>query len=84
MPSPGSTVSAEARHLGGDSSPGGMKDGGKWVQGAVKHPGALRAALHVPEGETIPAKKLAKAAKSKNPTLRKRAVLAETLKKFPH
>ena len=67
---------------GGELSPSGMKDGGKWVQGAVKHPGALRAELKVPEGETIPAKKLAKAARSENPTLRKRAVLAETFKKF--
>lgn len=54
----------------------------KWIQSAVKHPGALRKELHVPEGETIPAKKLAKAAHSDNPTLAKRAQLAETLKKL--
>lgn len=54
----------------------------KWIKGAIKHPGALRKELHVKEGEKIPAKKLAKAAKSKNPTLAKRARLAETLKKM--
>ncbi len=54
----------------------------KWIQSAVKHPGALRKELHVPEGEKIPAKKLAKAAHSDNPTLAKRAQLAETLKKL--
>lgn len=52
----------------------------KWIQGAIKHPGALHRALHVPEGEKIPAKKLAKAAHSSNPTMRKRANLAKTLK----
>lgn len=52
----------------------------KWIQGAIKHPGALRKSLHVKEGEPIPAKKLDKAAHSSNPTLRKRAALAKTLK----
>jgi len=56
----------------------------KWIAGAVKHPGALHRELHVPEGKTIPEKKLAKAEDSSNPTLRKRAQLAETLKKLPH
>jgi hypothetical protein len=54
--------------------------GGKWIQGAIKHPGALHKALHVPEGNKIPAAKLAKAAHSSNPTMRKRANLAKTLK----
>jgi hypothetical protein len=62
---------------------GGEADG-KWIQGAIKHPGALHKALHVPEGEKIPAKKLAKAAHSKNPTMAKRAHLAETLKGMHH
>jgi hypothetical protein len=53
---------------------------GKWIQGAIKHPGALHKALHVPEGEKIPAKKLAKASHSDNPALRHRAALAKTLK----
>lgn len=55
----------------------------KWIQSAInpQHKGKLRAALHVPKGQDIPASKLAKAAKSKNATLRKEAVLAETLRK---
>ncbi len=52
----------------------------KWISGAIKHPGALHQELGVPEGKKIPAKKLEKASHSSNPTLRKRAVLAETLK----
>jgi hypothetical protein len=56
------------------------KDGGKWIQGAIKSPGSLHRSLHIPQGEKIPAKKLAKAEHSSNPTLRKRAVLAKTLK----
>ena len=59
---------------------GGMAE--KWIHGAVKHPGALRKALHVKEGEKIPAKKLEKAEHSKNHMLAKRANLAETLKKM--
>lgn len=50
----------------------------------MKHPGSLRKALGAKEGETIPAKKLEKAEHSDNPTLRKRAVLAETMKKWKH
>ncbi len=51
-----------------------------WIAGAIKKPGALRKALGAKKGEPIPAKKLEKAAHSKNPTLKKRAILAETLK----
>jgi hypothetical protein len=54
--------------------------GGNWIAGAVKHPGALHKKLHVPEGEKIPAKKLVKAEHSSNPTERKEADLAKTLK----
>lgn len=54
----------------------------KWIQSAVEHPGSLRKQLHVAEGHNIPAKKLAKATHSENPTLAKRARLAETLKKL--
>lgn len=57
-----------------------MAKGGKWIQGAIKHPGALHRSLGVPEGKKIPAGKLAKAAHSSNPTLRRRANLAKTLK----
>lgn len=54
----------------------------KWIQGAIKHPGALRKELNVKKGEKISEKKLEKAEHSKNPKLRKRAQLAETLKKM--
>ena len=54
----------------------------KWIQKAISHPNALRKSLHVKEGEKIPAKKLEKATHSDNPTLAKRARLAETLSKL--
>ena len=54
-----------------------------WIQKAVsKHPGKLHRELGVKEGEKIPAKKMAKAAKSKSPTIRKEVALAKTLKKL--
>jgi len=59
-----------------------MAEKKKFIQEAIKKPGALRKSLHVKEGEKIPASKLKKAEHSKNPTTRKRAVLAETLKKM--
>jgi len=55
----------------------------KWIQGAIKHPGALRKELGAKKGKPIPAKKLAAAAKKKG-TIGKRARLAETLKKMHH
>ena len=51
----------------------------KWIQKAIKKPGALRAELGVKAGKTIPAKKLAAAAK-KPGKLGQRARLAQTLK----
>lgn len=54
---------------------------GKWIQGAIKHPGALRKELGAKKGKPIPAKKLAAAAK-KGGKVGKRARLAETLKKM--
>jgi len=54
----------------------------KWIQGAIKKPGALRESLNVKKRERIPAAKLEKAEHSKNPKTRKRAALAETLKKM--
>lgn len=54
----------------------------KWIQGAIKHPGALRKTLKVPKGKKIPESKLKKAEHSKNPKTAKRARLAETLKKL--
>ncbi len=53
----------------------------KWIQKAIKHPGALHKELHVPEGKKIPAKKLNAAAKKKG-VEGKRARLAKTLKKM--
>ena len=65
---------------------GGKADGHKvkWIQGAIKHPGSLHKALHVPAGEKIPEKKLKKAEHSENPKLAKKAHLAETLKHMHH
>ena len=51
----------------------------KWIQKAIKKPGALRSALGVKEGKTIPAAKLAKAAKAPG-KMGQRARLAQTLK----
>ena len=53
----------------------------KWIQKAIKKPGALRSALGVKEGKTIPAKKLAKAAKAPG-KMGQRARLAQTLGKL--
>jgi hypothetical protein len=53
----------------------------KWIQKAIKKPGALRSALGVKEGKSIPAKKLAKAAKAPG-KMGQRARLAQTLKKM--
>jgi hypothetical protein len=53
----------------------------KWIQKAIKKPGALHKSLGVPEGKKIPAGKLAKAAKAPG-KLGQRARLAQTLKKM--
>ena len=53
----------------------------KWIQKAIKKPGALKKALGVKSGEKIPAGKLAKAAKAPG-KLGQRARLAETLGKL--
>lgn len=53
----------------------------KWIQGAIKKPGALHKELGVPEGKKIPESKLKEA--SKKPGKEgQRARLAETLKKM--
>jgi hypothetical protein len=54
----------------------------KFIQKAIKKPGALREELKVKKGKKIPEAKLEKAEHSKNPKLRARANLAETLKKL--
>jgi len=53
----------------------------KWIQNAIKKPGALHRELGVPAGKKIPAKKLAAAAKKPGKE-GQRARLAETLKKM--
>lgn len=81
------SMMASGGHIHDDTSipPGspdyakGGKTGKKWIQGAIKHPGALHKALHVPEGKKIPSKKLTEAKHSQNPTMRRRAALAQTL-----
>ena len=50
-----------------------------WIKDAIKKPGALREALGAKAGKSIPAKKLAAAAKAPG-VMGKRARLAETLK----
>ena len=52
-----------------------------WIAGAIKKPGALKRSLGVKQGEKIPAKRLARAAKAPG-KLGQRARLAETLKGF--
>lgn len=55
----------------------------RWIAEATQNKGALHKNLGVKEGDKIPAKKLAKAERSKNPKIRKEAVLADTLKHLP-
>lgn len=58
-----------------------MADKKKWIQKAVKHPGALHKSLGVKMGVKIPSKKLA-AAEKKGGKVGKMANLAKTLKGF--
>ncbi len=51
-----------------------------WIKGAISKPGSLRRSLGAKKGQPIPAAKLLKATHSKNSKLRRRAVLAETLR----
>ncbi len=68
-----------------DAQPGSqdpmLADGGHFIQGAIKHPGALHEQLGVPRGQKIPKGKLDKAAQAKG-KLGQRARFAETLSKF--
>jgi hypothetical protein len=48
------------------------------------HKGRLHSALGVPQGEKIPAAKLAKAKNSSSPALRKEATFAQNAKSFNH
>lgn len=58
----------------------------KWIAGAIKKPGALRATAKrqglISGGQSLSAADLDTLARSKNPTTAKRAHLAETLKKM--
>lgn len=58
----------------------------KWIQksGVAENKGGLHRALGVPEGQKIPADKLAAAAHSKNPHVRHMAQFAKTAKGFSH
>ena len=56
-----------------------MAEKKRWIQGAIKKPGALHKQMGVPEGKKIPAAKLNKAAKAGG-KLGQRARLAQTLK----
>lgn len=53
----------------------------KWIQKAIKKPGALHAQMGIPKGKKIPAKALAKAAKAPG-KLGQRARFAQVLKGF--
>jgi len=53
----------------------------KWIQGAIKKPGALHSEMGIAKDKKIPKKKLDAAAK-KPGKLGKRARLAETLEKM--
>lgn len=55
--------------------------GKKWIQKAIKKPGALHKEMRIPKDKKIPEKKL-KAAAKKGGKLGQRARLAETLKKM--
>lgn len=55
---------------------------GDWMKGAVKHPGALHKALHIPMDKKISHADLEKAENSRNPKVRKQAQLAETFEKY--
>ena len=57
----------------------GRAKGGKWIQKAIKKPGALRASLGAKKGKPIPAKKLAAAAKAPG-KLGQRARFAQVLR----
>lgn len=53
----------------------------KWIQEAIKKPGALRKSLGVKDGEKIPEEKL-KVKKGDSALLKRRKILAKTLKKM--
>ena len=61
---------------------GKKKDNKKWIQKAIKRPGALRKKAGVKKDEKIPVSKLKSMSKSKNPRTKKQAQLALTFRKM--
>jgi hypothetical protein len=59
-----------------------MNSDPKWMEHAVKRPGALHRKLGVPAGQKIPASKIAAAEHSSSPLERKEASLADTFRKY--
>ena len=59
-----------------------MAKKGDWIGKATQNKGGLHKSLGVPMDKKIPAKAIAKAENSKDPKVRKQAVLAETLSKL--
>ena len=60
----------------------------RWTPKKDFHPGGEKGKLHhelgIPEGEKIPADRLAAAARSKNPEVRRDAIRAQTMKSWRH
>jgi hypothetical protein len=77
----GGTLSPTKQNVGKTIGKLNKAKDGKWIQKAIKKPGALRSSLGVKKGESIPASKLAAAAK-KPGKMGQRARLAQTLKKM--
>ena len=80
-PSPRRVIKADGTEEIQNLKKGGQVKGGKWIQGAIKKPGALKAQLGVKADQKIPAKKLATAAKAPG-KLGQRARFAQTLAKM--
>lgn len=68
-------------NLSKNSNPSGMNlnQNPNWIQGAIKSPEALHKQMGIPQGEKIPASRLASAA-DKGGKLGERARFAETMK----
>lgn len=79
----GDFITVQKRTLGKMQTGGKVSkaEGGKWIQKAIKKPGALRKQLGAKPGKPIPAGKL-KAAAKKSGKIGQRARLAITLKKM--
>lgn len=64
------------------------KKGKRWVKKSAFHPGGEKGKLHrelgVPEGEKIPAGRLAAAERSRNPEVKRDAIRAKTMEGWHH